>query len=175
MSTINPNCYRKINMYLQEHKLLSNKQAGFRWYYGVHDPLIDLTTFVNRNFNKGKIVLCIYVDLARAFNSLDNSIIVDKIEKLGFKDNMLQLLRDYTLNRKQVMNLDDNLSSVGTVKYGVAQGSVLWPLLLSLYMNNLPDIFNILDLRIHVCWRYDLILWTRQHQLQLNNQGICSE
>lgn len=132
-----------------ENSLLSPKQAGFRKNYGIYDPLIDLTSFIHHSFNNSSVTLCIYVDLAKAFNSLDTSILFYKLEKLGFKGNMLELLRSYIVGRRQVTLFDNTESSSGIISHGVAQGSVLEPLLFSIYMNNLPNVFKIMNTRMY--------------------------
>lgn len=141
--------YNRVYTYLQGNNLFSAKEAGFRRYYSVHDSLIDLIDFINRSFNEGKFVLCIYADLAKAFNSLNNSILINNLDKLGFKSNVLELLKSYTSGRAQVTNMNGYISESGFVEYRVAQGSVLGPLLFSLYMNDLPTIFKVLNVRMY--------------------------
>lgn len=141
--------HKRIYMYLQEFQLLSDKQAGFRKNYGIHDPTIDLLDFIHRSFNNRKQVLCIFIDMAKAFNSLSIPILLCKLKKLGFDGNMYNLLKSYSEERRQVTNFNGSISSSELVDFGVAQGSVLGPLLFSVYMNNLPLIFSKLNIRMY--------------------------
>lgn len=136
-------------MYLMENSLLSPKQSGFRKNYGIYDPTIDLVSFIHNSFNQRLNVLCIYIDMAKAFNSLDVNILLEKLYSLGFEGKELELLKSYSTQRKQITIFDGMVSSSGTVEYGVAQGSVLGPLLFSIYFNDLPNIFNKLQIRMY--------------------------
>lgn len=85
--------------------------------------------------------------LAKAFNSVDCRILLQKLEGSGIKGKTLDLLASYSLDRKQCTNFNGCLSEVGSVEYRVAQGSVLGPLLFAHYMNDLPDYFTVLNLQ----------------------------
>lgn len=87
--------HKRLYEYLEVNTLLCKEQSGFRKNHSTYDPVIDLVTTINKAFNSGKGVICIYIDMAKAFNSLDCSILARKIVKLGVKGNILDLLTDY--------------------------------------------------------------------------------
>lgn len=97
--------YRQIYMYFMEHELFTRKQSGFRKYYGIHDPTIDLVKFIHTQFNQKLFVVCTYIDMAKAFNSLDINILMYKLSQLGFGGKELELLQSYSRSRRQVTNL----------------------------------------------------------------------
>lgn len=76
-------CQRMMN-YLHLNNLICREQSGCRKHHGTFDPLAELIKFVNSNFNEGKLVLCIFVDLAKAFNSLNCDILSKKLLRLSF-------------------------------------------------------------------------------------------
>lgn len=102
--------HKRLYTYLESNALLCREQSGFRRNHGTHDPIIDLIGFINKRFNEGKYVVCIFVDLAKAFNSLDCRILVEKLSRLGIRDNILKLLADYLADRKQSVNLNGIIS-----------------------------------------------------------------
>lgn len=134
--------HKKLYDYLEINNLICPEQSGFRRNYGILDPISDLCVYINRKFNEGKHVICVYIDLAKAFNSLDWSTLVKKLSCLGIRNNFLGLLSDYLQNREQIVTLNGILSDVGYVNHGVPQGSTLGPTLFSIYMNDLPRNIN---------------------------------
>lgn len=78
--------HQHIYQYLSENRLLSPKQTGFRKYYGIHDATIYLFKFIHNKFNEKQLVLCIFIDMAKAFNSLNISILLSKLSRLGLKE-----------------------------------------------------------------------------------------
>lgn len=81
---------------------------------------------------------------------------------------MNDILKSYSLGRKLCTNLNGYLSDTRSVEYGVAQGSVLGPLLFALYMNDLPSYFSVLNLRMYAD---DTILYCEKDP----NTGILSK
>lgn len=83
--------HKRVYRYLELNSLLCSEQSGFRKNFSTSDPVLDLTTEVSKAFNEGKGVICIYIDMAKAFNSLNPCLLLNKIKNLGFKGNILQL------------------------------------------------------------------------------------
>ena len=83
--------------------------------------------------DRGKIPLHIYIDLSKAFDTLNFEILLDKLAYYGIKGIANSLIRSYLTNRKQIVEYDNILSNPLIVKSGEPQGSVLGPLLFSMY------------------------------------------
>ena len=78
-------------------------------------------------------------DVAKAFDTVDNVILLDKLWKVGFRRIPYEWLRSYLLNRRQVVCIGSSISSEGTVMYGLPQGSVLGLILYLIYSNDLCE------------------------------------
>ena len=100
--------------------------------------LIDCSSNSLINIDKGETNLTVFLDIRKAFNTIDHESLLNKLNYDGISDTELQFFRSYLHNRKQCCNINSYKSSVKTIKYGVPQGSILGPLLFIIYMNDLP-------------------------------------
>ena len=79
------------------------------------------------------------IDLKKAFDSFTHSILLQKLKHYGFCGNVFNLFSSYLSNRQQYVSVNNVNSSTKYIKYGVSQGSVLWPLLFLLYIKDLEN------------------------------------
>ena len=91
------------------------------------------------NFGKGLTTCCVFLDLAKAFDTVNHNILIAKLSLYGIRGIPLQLIRSYLTNQMLYVNLSGYNSNSLVVKFGVPQGSELEPLLFMVYVNDLPN------------------------------------
>ena len=129
-----------VYSYLQENKLLSSIQSGFRPLHSTSTCLTHVTNNLLENMDKGLPTGLLFLDLSKAFDTLDHNIMLDKLTVLGFNRAAVQWFRSYLTTRTQCVNVNGVLSEPQIINFGVPQGSVLGPLLFIIYINELPNV-----------------------------------
>ena len=96
--------------------------------------------------DNNEIPFNIYLDLSKAFDTLDHNIILDKLHYYGVRNTPLDLFKNYLTNRKQYVEIDSVKSKMGEIQTGVPQGYILGPLLFIVYINDIKtstELFNV--------------------------------
>ena len=121
------------------NKLLYSSQYGFRKGHSTELASIELVDRASEYLDSGKLPISVFLDLSKAFDTLNHSILLDKLKYYGVSTTPLNRFARYLHNRKQFVDYEGTLSNTVLMTTGVPQGSILGPLLFIIYMNDIRE------------------------------------
>ena len=136
--------YGRLQKYLKDQNILYDNQFGFQTGHSTEQAIAQLTDQIYEAFDKNKYNLGVFIDLTKAFDIIDHSILLRKLELFGITDRNYAWIMSYLSNHLQHIQIDKNSrTEYCVVRIRVPQVSILGPLLFSLYVNDLRNVSSV--------------------------------
>jgi hypothetical protein len=131
--------FNQVYDYFTKNNLFYDSQYGFRKLHSTEFACIEMLDRIVTQLDEGKLPITIYLDLSKAFDTINHGILLQKLKYYGFSDIPLKWFQSYLNDRQQFVCFDGHLSASKTLETGVPQGSILGPLLFLIYVNDLHE------------------------------------
>ena len=136
---------------------MSHGLYGFRSKHSTQHAVLDIVNTILQNMDNGKFSCGVFIDLKKAFDTVNHEILLAKLENYGIRGVINSWFRSYLTDRKQTTEVNNVVSEAETTLRGVPQGSVLGPLLFLLCINDIREIkIHVYDIRqtASVSWEF---------------------
>ena len=140
--------YKRLMEFLKSENILYKQQFGFQKAKSTEEAIIDIQAKIVEALERKEHPCCIFLDFAKAFDTVNHSILINKLNHYEIRGNTLDWLKTYLTNRKQCVEIGNYKSNLETITYGVPQASVLGPLLFLIYINDIPKSSTVLNFHL---------------------------
>lgn len=127
----------RLSSYLKRYKIISKNQYGFQEKISTEDAIVSLTKKIYASLDNQLPSIALFLDLAKAFDTVNFKILFKTLENLGVRGKSLDLFKSYLTDREQKVKVNGKYSEPRSITCGVPQGTVLGPILYLIYANDL--------------------------------------
>ena len=138
--------YHTIYSFHFKYKLINTNQFGFRSNHSAEHALISLIETIKKSLDNDEIVCGVFIDLQKAFDTVNHEILLGKLNHYGIRSKENNWFLSFLTNRKQYVSINGFFSETKIARCGVSQGSTLGPLLFLIYINDLDNAIDILQI-----------------------------
>ena len=160
--------FKRLNIFLENNNLLIPNQFGFRKGHSTEHAILHVKDKIIDAFVKSEHIIGVFMDLSKAFDTIDHKILIHKLQYYGVGDQALFWFTNYLQDRQQYVSFQNHESKKLTIKCGVPQGSILAPLLFIIYINDIVKSSSLLNFvifadDINVCYSHANSVTLKRH------------
>ena len=116
---------QQLQLFIEKESLYTATQSGFRKGHSTTTILLKIRDYIKRAMNKSEVTLGILIDYSKAFDTIDQNILLEKILKFNFSPQAVEIIFSYISDCKQYVQVDNKSSEISNMYFGVPQGSTL--------------------------------------------------
>ena len=140
----------QIRSHMTENDLFEDMQSAYRSNHSTETALVKVTNDILQALDQKKMVGLVLLDLSAAFDTVNHSVLLNRLQhRIGLSGKALDWVKSYLSNRSQRVTVKGKFSEAFNLDTGVPQGSVLGPLLFSIYMGPLGDLIRSHGIIVH--------------------------
>ena len=139
--------YVRLSNFFKIHKTINNNQFGFKTNCSTENAILKTVSELSLSLDKNEKTLSLFLDLQKAFETVNHKILLNKLNNYGIRGQALTLIRSYLNKRRQHVLVNGFTSKEKDVACGIPQGSILGPLFFVIYIN---DLFCCSNFKIHL-------------------------
>ena len=170
--------YSRTYKFLEQNQILYNSQYGFRSQHSCQDAISELVGKILKNMEEQKYTIAVFIDLSKAFDTLEHDVLFAKLYKYGIRGITLDWFKSYLTNRKLRVKCRSGItgrieySDYYEVDYGTPQGSCLGPLLFLIFSN---DLYRSLECSSSILFADDTTIYDQNKDLDFLKWNIEQE
>ena len=137
--------FKRLTEFIKKFQIIYNKQYGFQSGKSTEHAILDITQQILNSLEQKENPCCVFLDFAKAFDTVNHKILLAKLHHYGIRGIPLQLIESYLTDREQCVQVNNSTSDFDKISHGVPQGSILGPLFFLRYINDIANSSSLLS------------------------------